>query len=168
MALEMGLGVTPWSPLKGGLLTGKYTRDNAGKVTSARGDWVHGAFNETNYKIVDELIRVSKEVNSTPARVALAWLQGQAGVTSSIIGSTSLAQLDDNLAALDLKLSHEQMKALDQVSQPKLNFPAEFLKRSGSFQAGGTTINGETNPLNPIAPKSDKERFDKARLVASK
>ncbi len=160
MAIEMGMGVTPWSPLKGGVLSGKYTRENAGKQASARGSWVESHLHEETYKVIDQLIKISKELNSSPARVALAWVQQQAGVASSIIGARTLQQLDDNIAALDLKLQPEQMKRLDEISQPKLNFPAEFLANAGAFGMGGTTIDGQTFPANPLAPKSDSERYE--------
>src|SRR6185295_20259033 len=81
MARELGLGVTPWSPLKSGALSGKYTRDNAGQITGDRGAWVMSAVNEKTYAIVDELLKIAKELDSTVARVALAWVQAQPGVT---------------------------------------------------------------------------------------
>ncbi len=165
MALEMGLGVTPWSPLKYGVLTGKYTRENVDKVEPGRGEWIKGVLNETTFKIVDELQRISKELNTTPARVALSWVQRKPGVTSSIFGARTLDHLDDNLAALDLVLPEEHIQALDKVSEPKLNFPFDFLKRSGAFQAAETNINGIENPSNPLSPQADAERYDKLRLV---
>src|SRR5476649_125276 len=68
MALELGLGVTPWSPLRGGVLSGKYTRENACKAKADRGEWVTNHLTDANYDIVDELIAVSKEIGETPAR----------------------------------------------------------------------------------------------------
>jgi aryl-alcohol dehydrogenase-like predicted oxidoreductase len=163
MAQELGLGVTPWSPLKYGVLSGKYTRENKGKVDAARGEWVTSVLeNESTYKIIDVLIKVAKESQSTPARVALSWLQSKAGVTSSIIGARSIEHLDDNIGALELKLSEAHIKELDEVSAPQLNFPFDFVKRSGPFRSAETTINGETIGASPMAPKTDAERFDKA------
>jgi aryl-alcohol dehydrogenase-like predicted oxidoreductase len=159
MALEMGLGVTPWSPLKSGVLSGKYTRENAGKVQADRGPWVHGALNEKAYSVVDELIKVARALETTPARVALAWVQSQRGVTSTILGARTIAQLDDNLSALDVQLKPEHLAALDAVSKPTLNFPAGFLAMSGVFSHGGSTVNGETSPPFPMAPKDDSERY---------
>lgn len=165
MALELGMGVTPWSPLKGGVLTGKFTRENRGKTDPGRGEWVTSALNEETYKVVDELIAVSKELGETPARVALAWVQSRPGVVSSIIGARTMEQLEDNLGALNVKLSPEQLERLNAVSKPKLNFPADFIARAGSFGAGGTTINGETYPVNPLSPQTDKERFEKPAVA---
>lgn len=163
MAKEMGLGITPWSPLKYGILSGKYTRENRDKVDAARGEWVTGHLKkDSTYDVIDALIKVAKETGSSPARVALSWLQAQAGVASSIIGARTFEQLDDNLGALELHLSAEHMKMLDEVSAPKLNFPYDFVKTSGPFRSAETTINGEVVGVSPMAPKSDAERFDKA------
>lgn len=159
MALELGLGVTPWSPLKSGALTGKYTRENHGKHTADRGAWVLSALDDKAYAIIDELGRIAKAIDSTPARVALAWVQSRAGVTSTIIGARTIAQLDDNIAALDVKLSPEQIKALDDLSTPKLDFPAGFLKMAGTIIHGGATVNGEPSRPWPLAPKNDSERY---------
>jgi aryl-alcohol dehydrogenase-like predicted oxidoreductase len=159
MAAEMGLGVTPWSPLKGGVLSGKYTRENHGKVEAPRGEWVTGALTEENYSIIDVLVKVAKAANTTPAKAALAWVQGRPGVTSTIIGARTMEQLDKNLAALDIELSPEQHAELDRVSTPRLNFPADFLDRSPAFAFGGTTINGVSAPYLPMMPASDEKRY---------
>jgi len=144
------------------VLTGKYTRENHGKAEAGRGEWVEAALNDKAYTIVDELVKISKEINSSPSRVALAWLQQKPGVTSSIIGTRTLKQLDDNIAALDVILQPEQVKKLDELSKPELNFPAQFIQNAGPFGMGGTTINGVKNDANPLAPKSDKERYEVA------
>jgi aryl-alcohol dehydrogenase-like predicted oxidoreductase len=159
MARELGLGVTPWSPLKGGVLSGKYTRANAGQVKSGRGGWTEEALTERAYRIVDELVRIAGEVGSTPARVALAWVQARPGVASTIIGARTLAQLEDNLGALEVRLSPEQRQALDQASAPELNFPAGFLANVHNFAYGGTTINGQPSEYSAGMPQNDDERY---------
>jgi aryl-alcohol dehydrogenase-like predicted oxidoreductase len=159
MARELGLGITPWSPLKGGVLSGKYTRENAGKVKADRGMWVEGNLTEKAYAIIDVLQKVAKELDSTVARVALAWVQGQPGVASTIIGARTLEQLDNNLGALDLKLTPQQVAALDEVSKPALNFPASILQIAPMLMHPGLTVNGVTAPPFAMAPKSDKERW---------
>jgi Predicted oxidoreductases (related to aryl-alcoho l dehydrogenases) len=159
MALEMGLGVTPWSPLKSGILSGKYTRANAGQVEAGRGQWATQALHERTYQIIDVLLRISLELGSTPARVALAWVQAQPGVTSTIIGARTMQQLDDNLGALDVVLQPEHLTALHAVSQPTLNFPADFLVNVANFAYGGTTINGRSSVVLPLLPQSDDERY---------
>ncbi|WP_164017925.1 aldo/keto reductase [Pyxidicoccus trucidator] len=159
MARELGLGVTPWSPLKSGVLSGKYTRENAGKVKADRGAWAESSLNEKTYGIIDVLQRVAKELNTTVARVSLAWVQSRPGVTSTIIGARTLEQLDNNLGALDVQLKPEHVKALDDASTPTLNFPAAFLQGAPTFMHGGLTVNGVAAPEWPMAPKSDKERW---------
>jgi aryl-alcohol dehydrogenase-like predicted oxidoreductase len=159
MARELGLGVTPWSPLKSGVLSGKYTRENAGKVQADRGPWVMSALNDKAYAVIDEIIKVAKSLGTTPARVALAWVQAQPGVTSTIIGARTLQQLDDNLAALDVKLAPEHLTALAEVSKPVLNFPAAFVANVGAFAYGGMTVNGQYAPALPIAPKDANDHY---------
>jgi aryl-alcohol dehydrogenase-like predicted oxidoreductase len=144
MAREMGLGVTPWSPLKSGILSGKYTRSNRNTQDASRGEMVTANLTDLTYDVIDVVILIAKEIDSTPARVALQWLLSQPGVSSPIIGTRSSKQLEDNLAALALKLTAQQMDRLAQVSYPSLNFPANFLKRSPEFRNPETTINGET------------------------
>jgi diketogulonate reductase-like aldo/keto reductase len=106
---------------------------------------------ERTYEILDVLFEVAREANSTPARVALNWLHRQPGVTAPIIGVRTIEQLDDNLAALDLELTLDQLSRLSQVSCPKLNFPAEFLIASAPFRNPEITINGEAAEANPLA-----------------
>src|SRR6202047_389424 len=117
MAGEFGLGITPWSPLKSGVLSGKYTRRNAGQIKADRGFIADTFRTEKAYAIVDELDIIAKAHQSTVARVALAWVQAQPGVTSTIIGARRLAQLDDNLKALDVKLSIEELGRLDALKK---------------------------------------------------
>ena len=157
MAREFGLGVTPWSPLAGGVLSGKYTRETA--KAADRGERVTAALTERNFAIIDELARISKELNTTPAAVALAWVQSRPGVTSTIIGARRIDQLEQNLAALDIRLDASHVDALNKVSQPALNFPAGFLQFSRNFMQGGTTVNGEPSQLLPQIPKNDNERY---------
>src|SRR5436190_18644890 len=86
MALEFGLGITPWSPLRGGVLSGKYTRANAASASPDRGDRVKSFLTERNLTIIDELIRIAGETGTSPASVALSWVQSRPGVSSTIIG----------------------------------------------------------------------------------
>jgi aryl-alcohol dehydrogenase-like predicted oxidoreductase len=159
MALEMGLGVTPWSPLKGGLLSGKYTRDNAATVKADRGERVTQNLGDKVYAIIDALIAMGCDLDASPASVALAWVQARPGVASTIIGARRLDQLDQNLAALDLRLSADQIARLDTLSKPILGFPMPFLNVASMFSQGGTTVNGEKSTLWPLAPTKDAERY---------
>src|SRR5262249_3055641 len=90
MARELGLGITPWSPLKSGALSGKYTRQNAGQLKGDRGAFIDMFLTEQAYAVVDELGVIAKAHDSTVARVALAWVRVQPGVTSTIIGARRL------------------------------------------------------------------------------
>jgi aryl-alcohol dehydrogenase-like predicted oxidoreductase len=157
MARELGLGVTPWSPLKGGILTGKYTRE--GSQTSERGPWVTSFLNESTYALLDVLVNAARELDTTPARVALSWVNDRPGVTSSIIGARSLAQLDDNLAALDVELPSEILEALDQASAPTLPFPIPFLTAMSGFWGNGSQINGRQTSEFELSPRGDSDRY---------
>jgi aryl-alcohol dehydrogenase-like predicted oxidoreductase len=157
MALELGMGVTPWSPLRGGVLSGKYTRENAGQTDVTKRQWNANFLNEKTYTLLDELKRVAASLDTTVARVALAWVQGRPGVSSTIIGARTLAHLDDNIQALEVKLSADQAAKLEELTKPTLNFPAPFLNSAASIQAGGTTINGESSVPSPwgVTKKDD-------------
>lgn len=159
MAQELGLGITPWSPLRGGVLSGKYTRANAATASPDRGDRVKSFLNERNLTIIDELLRVANEVGASPASVALAWVQSRPGVTSTIIGARRADQLDQNLAALDVTLTAEQVAALNKVSQPALNFPAPFFRMIPLFAQGGTTVNGTPSTPWPLMPQPGEKRY---------
>jgi aryl-alcohol dehydrogenase-like predicted oxidoreductase len=154
-ARELGLGVTPWSPLGGGILTGKYTRAHLDGGTSDRGAFILSRLNEAVFGLLDELTRVAAELEASPSTVALAWLQARAGVTSIIIGARRLTQLEQNLAALELRLTPDQNAALDRQSEPSLNFPAAFLRNAAvNVMHNGATVNGEPSQLNPRFTKS--------------
>jgi len=159
MARELGLGITPWSPLKSGILSGKYTRVNHGQQKSDRGVWTDSNLTDKTYDIIDALIAIAKEVDSTPARVALAWLAQKPGVSSIILGARSKQQLDDNLASAEVVLPAAHVAKLDQLSKPTLNFPADFLGIVPGFAYGGTTINGRSGPISPFVPQKDGARY---------
>lgn len=150
MARELGLGITPWSPLKSGALSGKYTRATAGQHKPDRATFVEGNLNERTYAIVDALEAIARAHDSTVARVALAWVQTQPGVTSTIIGARRLAQLEDNLAALDLPLTREQLARLDEMTRPTFGFPQNMQPVFPSIHNGGTTVNGTYGPPSPF------------------
>jgi aryl-alcohol dehydrogenase-like predicted oxidoreductase len=157
MAREFGLGITPWSPLKSGVLSGKYTRQNAGQIKADRGFFADTYLNEKTYAIVDELNILAKAHESTVARIALAWVQAQPGVTSTIIGARRLAQLEDNLKALDVKLSAEEFGRLDALTKPTLGFPQSMQPWFPAIHNGGTTVNGVSAPASSFGvEKGDK------------
>ena len=157
-AQELGLGVCPWGPLKGGLLTGKYTRANGQKMQGVRGSRV-GPMTEKHLEIIDAVAKVATECNVSSATVALAWLKSQPGVSSPILGASTLAQLKANLEAIDVTLTHEQIASLNEVSKPTLNFPADFLNHSPSIAHAGATVNGVPSQAIFLVPKDESERW---------
>lgn len=159
MARELGLGVTPWSPLKSGVLSGKYTRDKHGQHAAGRGAWATSALGDKTYDLLDEMARIARELDTTVSRVAIAWVQARPGVTSTIVGARTLEQLEDNLAASDVSLGAEQQARLDALSTPKLNFPADFIANGAMFLHGGTTINGRSAAPWPLSPEGDADRY---------
>lgn len=143
MAEAMGLGITPWSPLRGGTLSGKYDRANTTPESPGRTATLARNFTETAFVVIDELKAAARRLETTPARVALAWLLARPGVASPIIGARTLVQLEDNLAALELMLDLETVARLDEVSRPTLNFPAHFLPMAIANTYAGMSVNGQ-------------------------
>ncbi|MEV7811345.1 aldo/keto reductase [Streptomyces flaveolus] len=142
-ARELGLGVMPWSPLANGVLTGKYTRDDHTPEGSGRGMFVSRHLNERTFALIDVLGRIAEESGTTVAAVSLAWVRQQPLTTATVIGARTVAQLDANLASLDVTLSTEQLAELDGLTAPALGFPLPFLKTLGvPAQQGTTVING--------------------------
>ena len=146
MALEFGLGVTPWSPLRSGFLTGKYTRSSTEAESPGRSAWIKRNMTDTAFRVVDALLATAGEARTTPARCAIAWLRTRPGVVSPILGARTLGQLEDNLGALDVVLTPAQLTALEEASRPRLDFPAEFLRTAATLSYADTTINGEHFP----------------------
>lgn len=142
LALDSGMGVVPWSPLAFGLLTGKYDRATVEAGAPRAGGLPRDAarageerpegdkrldgpnpfgdtlFTDRNWTIVEELRRVATEAGESMARVALAWVMGRPGVTSTLMGVSRPEQVLDNAAALDIRLAPEHRAALDAVSRP--------------------------------------------------
>jgi aryl-alcohol dehydrogenase-like predicted oxidoreductase len=136
MASEMGMGVLAWSPLAGGVLSGKYEQRDLQRSHSAvkpnfdsRTDIniATGRLSERNLAIAAVVKTVAQELERTPAQVALAWTLLNPVVTSPIIGARTFAQLQDNLGALDLEFSGDQIGRLDEVSRIEMGFPHQFL-----------------------------------------
>jgi aryl-alcohol dehydrogenase-like predicted oxidoreductase len=125
--LDAGIGLLPWSPLAGGWLSGKYTRDTAPTGATRLGEnpergmeaWGPRNEDEHTWRVVDAVREVADEAGTTPAAVALAWLDAQPAMTSTILGARNVDQLRQNLAAVDLELSAEQLQRLTEVSTPR-------------------------------------------------
>ncbi|MGC4943960.1 aldo/keto reductase [Kribbella sp. DT2] len=137
MADELGLGVMPWSPLASGVLAGKYTAadlDHDGGVGSAAGTRknvaaANNSLTERTLGIAEVVKKVAARNNWTPSQVAIAWTLRNPAVASPILGVRTLAQLDDNLGALDVELTDQDVQELEEVSAIELGFPHEFLRR---------------------------------------
>lgn len=138
VCLNEGIGIIPWSPLRGGWLSGKYRRDMAAPPENTRlevasknnwGEKWEAYANERTWEIIDTLLAVADEAGKSPAQVALNWVLSQPGVTAPIIGARNLDQLHDNIGATGWKLSADQLTRLNEVSELKLYYPHETLHR---------------------------------------
>ena len=126
VAVDQGLGVLVWSPLAGGLLSGKYRRDQEAPAGSRHlTDWNEPPVRDQDqvYDIVDVLVDVAQAHDASPAQVALSWLLSKQAVTSLVVGARTDEQLADNLKAADLLLSTAERERLDAVSAPPLLYP---------------------------------------------
>ena len=134
MARELGLGVTPFSPLGGGVLSGKYSRADLAAASEPSEESNRKSFNATlglinerTLGVADAVKEVATESGSTPAQVALAWVMQKPGVTAPVIGARTLDQLTGNLGALEVDLTAEQLARLDAVSAIDLGYPHDLL-----------------------------------------
>jgi len=129
---EEGIGVIPWSPLGGGLLTGKLRKGAAAPAGSrAAVDPTNRErfARDRNLEIAEAVIAVARELGRSASQVALAWVAQQPGVTSPIFGARTLEQLEDNLPAADLVLGADALARLDQASALELVYPYDFHAR---------------------------------------
>jgi aryl-alcohol dehydrogenase-like predicted oxidoreductase len=147
MVKELGMGICVWSPLAGGLLTGKYKRDQLGegrlKATQDSPNPIMAKFikNPKNWEIVDVLVDIAKQIEKPPALVALNFITKQPGVVSTIIGATKIQQLNENLASLDFEIPNELWSRLDEISKPFLPTPYMFFQTSmQAMISGGTNV----------------------------
>ena len=159
MAHELGLGVTPWSPLKSGALSGKYRRENHGESKRDRGAFIESFLNEQTYTLVEELDKVAKARDTTVARVALAWLRQQPGVSSIIIGARRISQLEDNLQSLNVTLTGDELKHLNELTQPVFGFPQRMAPMFPAIHNGGTTVNGVFGPPSPFVMEKGQQPY---------
>jgi aryl-alcohol dehydrogenase-like predicted oxidoreductase len=146
-AHEFGLGITPWSPLGHGLLSGKYK--GSGKKVSGEGRLSVAAdhpamaplLTDRNWAIVGELVKAANESGRAPAQLALNWVAGRPAVSSVIIGATKIQQLQDNLSALDFSIPAELRQRLDEISKPEIRYPYYFFTTT-EFR---NMVSGNTN-----------------------
>ncbi len=120
LCADQGIAVIPWSPLARGFLAGNRTRDKGGETTRSKSDgFAHSMYYDDNdFDTLDAVIALAKEHNATPAQIALAWMLHKPTITSPIIGASKLPHLEQSVAALDIKLSDEEIERLEAPYQP--------------------------------------------------
>jgi aryl-alcohol dehydrogenase-like predicted oxidoreductase len=142
LCIEEGIGVIPWSPLGGGLLTGKL-RKGAGAPEGSRAavDTMNRErfHSEHNLEVAEAVIAIAKRLDKTASQVALGWVASQPGVTSPIFGARTLEQLEDNLLAADVRLDDEATKRLEEVAGLPLVYPYDFHARVRAMTAAMQT-----------------------------
>jgi aryl-alcohol dehydrogenase-like predicted oxidoreductase len=162
-ALDQGLGLLVWSPLAGGLLSGKYRRGEPAPPGSRHaGEWDEPPVYDEDklYDTVDVLVDIAKNHEVSPARVALAWLHGRPGITTVIVGARTEEQLADNLAAAELELSDEEIDRLEAVSRPPLIYPYWHQRKTASDRLSEADL----SLIGPHLAQSDAhpdDRFDR-------
>ena len=136
MALSEGVGLMVWSPLAGGFLSGKYSRDDekAGEGRRAIFDFPP-VDRDRGYAVIDALRRIAAAKGATVAQVAIAWLLHQKAVSSVIVGAKRPEQLVDNLGAADLALDAEDLAALDEVSRLAPEYPGWMIDRQSTYRS---------------------------------
>ena len=138
LSLDQDCGILVWSPLAGGLLSGKYRRDEDATEGRHVEGWDEPPVRDSDklYDTIEVLVEIAEGRNVSAAQVALAWLLGRPGVTSIVVGARTDEQLTDNLKAADLKLSDEERKRLDDVSAPPLAYPFWHQLKTASDRLG--------------------------------
>lgn len=153
MAESLGLGAALWSPLGGGLLTGKYRSSSEGRLRDL-GMVVHTESTDQKTAVVDTVLAIAEETVMTPAQVAVAWVRERAARSVAtlvpIIGPRNLSQLDSYLGAFDVHLTDEQYTRLTEVSAVPLGMPHEGIAASLDRLQGGAA-DGVTAPVVPVA-----------------
>jgi len=127
---QFGLGILPWGPLASGFLSGKYAKNRPPPQGARLEKWKDRLAefdNDRAWRTLDAVVALAREKGATPASIALAWLLAKPAVTSVIIGARSIEQLDDNLAAADVKLSEQEVQKLDDASAFEMGYPYKFI-----------------------------------------
>jgi len=147
-ALELGMGVCPWSPLASGFLSGKYHRHGgAGRLAVMEGSNIPMFDKRTdrNFQILEALITVARELDRSPAQVAINWITHRPGVASTVLGATRLDQLEENLDALSFDLPSALATQMEEASRPPSTFPYYMFSDPSlrAALAGGTVVHRE-------------------------
>jgi len=145
MASALDIGVTVWSPLGGGVLSGKYNKQNTEEQKRFNDNNPMSAsfVNERNISIATEVQTIAKEISKTPSQVALNWIRQQLkdkAVMIPIVGARTEVQVKDNLGCLDFELTRDQLKRLDEKSKIQLGFPHDFMSEAARIFLYGNTF----------------------------
>ncbi|MFE9825195.1 aldo/keto reductase [Streptomyces sp. NPDC005791] len=141
-ARRFGLGITPWSPLASGVLSGKYSRTATEVAGSGRTAYAASYLSEPTFVLLDALQEIAGSLGTTVAAVALAWVRQRSEVTSTLVGARTQEQLAANLASLDVTLTDTQIAELNSLTAPTLDYPHSMIESMVGFQQGDTTVNG--------------------------
>jgi len=139
LAQDQNLAIMPWSPLAGGLLSGKFSRDSSPEGARRATLDFPPVDRERAFNVIDVMRPIAADNLVSVAQVALAWLLAQPHVTSVIVGAKSQEQLLDNIAATGLELSTEQIKAIDEASKLPSEYPQWMLTRQSADRLGQVT-----------------------------
>jgi len=135
VAIDQNMGMMPWSPLAGGFLSGKFTRDNQNAEGSRRATFDFPPIDkEKAYNIIDVIIEIGKQHNVSAAQIALAWVRLQKGITSTIIGAKNNDQLLDNIKSTEITLSDDDLKKIDEVSALPAEYPGWIIDYQHRFR----------------------------------
>ena len=144
-ARESGMGIMPWSPLAGGFLTAKYKREDTsgtGRLSGAN-PFGNSKFSDRNWDILQALEQVAAELDRPPAQVALAWAMARPGIASTLVGATSVAQIQSNIAATEITLQDTQMQRLNEASMPPPGFTSSLgIPAIRRMVFGGNEVSG--------------------------
>ncbi len=174
VAQELGLGICPWSPLAGGFLSGKYQRrGNTGQgegrleITKDIPNPNFQRFTESNWRILDVVIEVAKQIERPPAQVALNWAATQPGITSMIIGASKPDQLEENLRFAEFEIPTELRRGLDEVSALESIHPYAFFEPGMQGMISGGTRVVPWSPARVYAPPSQEASGVQARAATA-
>ncbi|TCP57296.1 aryl-alcohol dehydrogenase-like predicted oxidoreductase [Tamaricihabitans halophyticus] len=139
-SLDQGLGIMVWSPLAGGLLSGKYRRGTETTEGRSVGVWDDPPVRDKEklYDTIDALVRIAEDRGAKPAQIALAYLLAKPGVTTLVVGARRDEQLRDNLAAAEIELTTAEFDELDRISRPWLIYPMWHQIKSAADRFGAT------------------------------
>ena len=172
-AQELGLAVCPWSPLASGFLSGKYRRQGSGGVGDGRLEKVKDSdnptlkkFSDQNWRILDALLAVGKELGRPPAQIALNWVATRPGITSTILGASKLSQLEDNLKAIEFTIPAELRTRLDEIGTPPSIHPYEFFEPVIQTMIHGSSPVKAWQPARTKAEPASKKEIAGVALEA--